>query len=353
MIPLSLPQCSLPHLLKRSRFLLGLEIGNSSLQAVVIHGTPLESRVLAAFHLPVTLTDLQRPQSLFRLLSLRFRDAGIPRGTACHMALPSALVDYQSLGLPEQDFSATPTDALAENAMRQMMGDEIHQAVFDYWLTELPSMRRELNLCWSNAEFSGQYIRAAVRAGLNPIGIEPPVCSLARVASWGPSKTQQLCIHLGGREATFVWCVAGQACYVRNQIFWSQESAAHALSGSQDVDLQSARHLLRRYGIVEATTHGIANENGRRLNEWLEGLLFEIQRTCQFLRGRNGSGAIEELCLCGETAEIPGIGQWLQNRTGLQTRVVAAPVTCGWESAEQYSPLYAPALALALQGMVL
>ena len=108
--------------------------------------------------------------------------------------------------------------------------------------------------------------------------------------------------------------------------------------------------LLKSYGINDKGDHAIAVANFQALESWLGQLLFEINRTCQYLHVRYGNSAIEELWLCGGAASIPGISQWITARTDLVARSASLPAKCRWIAAEPYTPVYAQAVSLALHG---
>jgi type IV pilus assembly protein PilM len=83
----------------------------------------------------------------------------------------------------------------------------------------------------------------------------------------------------------------------------------------------------------------------------LSELVTELRRSLEYYRGRSVDGRIDEILVCGGTANLKGIDKFLEGELGVPTRV-ADPFQFATPTSKHYSPEYlheiAPAFAVAV-----
>jgi type IV pilus assembly protein PilM len=95
------------------------------------------------------------------------------------------------------------------------------------------------------------------------------------------------------------------------------------------------------------------------LSSVLNDLVSELRRSLEYYRGRSVDGRIDEILLCGGTARLKGLAEFLQAELGIPARVAdpfayATVISKGYspEYLEQIAPVFAVAVGLAARDLI-
>ena len=108
---------------------------------------------------------------LEHLLAEVVSESGISRGSECVFSLPSSLMSYQTLDCNEP-LTAEEVSFHAQNAMMEILGNEIDRVTFDYWRncndrnSSIEGATGPLHLVWTFAEQADRLTRSLYKNGL-------------------------------------------------------------------------------------------------------------------------------------------------------------------------------------------
>ena len=333
--------------------LTGIDIGKHVAKLVVVRRQSQEMVVTRAssFYIPPGVQEA--PAELANLLSEWLHEYSDPNCRNYVAALPSSMVDYETMALPSNE-SVDLCD-FAEQAISELLGNDRGLASYDYWTSNGTSVPESLNLAWTSSEFASKLAIGLARNGWRCIAIETPAQTLARVSSLNQSShTRSIVVDIGAGELSVAFTENSNSEYFRNRIRISTESATSTLAGVFGTSASAAENLLTHWGLgagdVSQQTE-LEKLIAQHLTKWLQQLVFEIRRTLNYLKHRYGGDSDCELLLCGGGANIRGLPELLATELNTAVRFAEPSTAYSWESAERYSPLYAQALSLATYGV--
>jgi len=273
--------------------------------------------------------------------------------------LPSDAMDYEAIELSataaESASGAGSSDwaAMAAESLEHLLGSEAGQATYDYWVSQstavLPAPPM-LHLVWTAEETARLLGQGLAVGGRMLRSLGTPLSALARCSTWTQPEDSVLVVDIEDTTVTLIWCQQGEPCYVRHQIQFTDRSAAASLAARRGVSRQTAESTLVRWGICpDSDLPPLGEVVASCLQDWLERLCYEIQRTVRYLVVQQGRALSPRIALCGSSATILGLAPWLSNALGLSVVAVTPPSAVRWKSAQPYDPSYAMALANALE----
>lgn len=268
----------------------------------------------------------------------------LPGAMDCFASPPSSLVDYEML---EWSTEGGDIDSYTRTALEEILGDSVDQVSHDGWLSK-GERTSTLHLTWMSTDTASELAKAVNGSGVYCRSLDAPALALARLAN---SNSKVLIVDIGRGEVSFIWSHHGQTEYIRNRIRFESDSAAQRLAGTLEITEASAETLLCEYGIKQDGSNWIARNNACLLGTWLERLIFEIRRTVHYISSRNGPDALDQIILCGGGAHIQHLQSYLANHLEMPVELPELPNSCRWQAAQPFSPLFAQAVSLAMQGV--
>jgi Tfp pilus assembly PilM family ATPase len=340
----------------RSRVTVGLDIGSHSAKVVVACRRGQVWNVIHAGNLRLGPSIIVNPDDAIRHLRDWLKEFDGSKGKAFSGTLPSTQVDYETV---EMTANATAHDQYANECMQQLLGSELKQVAYDYWMSEETDVPRYLNLAWSRADYASRLTSGLARLGWECRELDAPAHALARIAPASSNNARTLVVDVGAGEISLVSTRQGNAEYIRNRIRFSPLSATDIISNECNLHPVAAETLLANWGMEDSRSSGHQNPadssifsfTSQLLANWFGPLTFEIGRTLQYLQHRHGPKAVERIVLCGGGANIRGLPNRLQDTLALPVQWACLPSSWQWVSAEPYSPLYSQALCLAQNGL--
>lgn len=253
--------------------------------------------------------------------------------------LPSALTEYESVALP--DDATNPIEA-APRLLAQLGADPARVA-WESWTSDvsLSAEGRTLHLVWADPHHVTRTLERLSEAGMPCERLD------ARPAAYTPLGADgdgvSLVVDLGHASTEMAAVAQGRLLYARRKVAIATGAMVDAVAASLGVSRTSAEAALQEWGAplpVGGPTVAALVE------EWLQSLQFELDRTSAFVRGRLTNGAPLSIVLTGGGAMMRGLAERIEERVGLPTRLPPLPRGVEWHAAEPCTPDYATALAL-------
>jgi type IV pilus assembly protein PilM len=172
------------------------------------------------------------------------------------------------------------------------------------------------------------------------------LANLSRYA--GLDDVPRLMVDVGHRTTDLCLLLEGKPVAVRSVPIAGEHLTA-AIAEARDVTAAEAERIKHEEGVFEPDSSKPASPELRHV---LERLTREIQRSVHAVAGDQLDRASpSEVVLMGGSAQLPGLAEFLRERTGMPCRVISFPTSTGesspWDDASH--PSFATAAALALR----
>lgn len=319
---------------------LGLDLGSHSLKAVELQQTLRGVDVVQLRSLPRDPGEDLAEQ--IRQL-LRLHRPGIDHVVA---ALPGDAISSRRLGFPFRD-----KRKLTQAVPFAVEGDlpfDLEQVVVDWEIVGGERGETEVAATIAPRSEVSRILELLQQAGCPPRTLEAEGLALGNLAAIFDIPGVRLLADLGHRKSTFCLLVDGRAVASRT-VRVAGMHLSQALAQDLRVDPEQAERRKCEEGILRG---GRAPTHAQAVLERLAREILLLQGSLEQVTARGGSGSIEEVVLCGGTAQLAGLDDFLAEHTGIPTSRLGLPregVGAGFVAGG--SPiLFAPAIALALRG---
>ena len=193
------------------------------------------------------------------------------------------------------------------------------------------------------------YMEVVSRAGLNVVGVETELMSMAR--SLSPEGKTALLVDFGARSTDIAIIKNGQLYFSRS-IPTAGEAFSRAVAQSLGVSLQQAEEYKRTYGMSENQLEG---KVGQALAPIFKVVAGEIKKAIHYYQLNIKGETPTVVLISGGTAGMPGTAPMLTNLLGIEV-VIGTPfskIKVDPDAARglaNYAPLYSVAAGLAMRG---
>jgi type IV pilus assembly protein PilM len=319
---------------------LGLDLGSHSLKAVELQQTLRGSEVVQVRSL-LRSPDAELADQIRQLVQLH--RPGIDHVVA---ALPGDAITSRRLGFPFRD-----KRKLSQAVPFAVEGDlpfDLEQVVIDWEIVGGDRNQAEVAATIAPRAQVSRLLDLLQAAGCPPRTLEAEGLVLGNLAAIFELPGVRLLADLGHRKTTFCLLVEGQAVASRS-VRVGGLHLTEALAEDLQIDPERAERAKCEEGILGR------RPTPSRAQAVLERIAREIlllQDSLEQVTARAGSGRIDEVALCGGTAQLAGLDAFLAEETGIPTARLGYPREgAGAGFVAGGSPiLFAPAIALALRG---
>jgi type IV pilus assembly protein PilM len=319
---------------------LGLDLGSHSLKAVELQQTLRGVEVVQVRSLPRSPDE--DPAEQIRQL-VRLHRPGIDHVVA---AIPGDAITSRRLSFPFRDKrklgQAVPFAVEAE------LPFDLEQVVIGWEIVGGDRNEAEVAATIAPRTEVSRLLGLLEQAGCPPRTLEAEGLALGNLAAIFDLPGVQLLADVGHRKTTFCLLVEGQAAASRTVRVGGQH-LTEALAADLGVETEAAERAKCERGIPGG---GDATPAARAVLERIAREILLLQGSVEQVTSRAASGRIDEVVLCGGTAQLAGLDAFLTDRTGIPTTRLGYPregVGAGFVAGG--SPiLFAPAIALALRG---
>jgi len=320
---------------------LGLDLGSHSLKAVELQQTLRGVEVVQQRSLPRSADEAELPEQLRQLVQL-YR-LGTEHVVA---ALPGDCLSSRRLHFPFRD-----RRKLGQAVPFAVEGDlpfDLEQVVIDWELTGGDRSQAEVIAQIAPRSEVSRLLALLEAAGCAPRTLEAEGLVLGNLAAIFDLPGLCLLADLGHRKTTFCLMAEGRAVGSRTVRIGGLH-LTQALARDRDLGFERAEQIKCGEGVLR---QGAA---GAQVDAVLERLAREIlllQGSLEEVTARFGSGRIESVRLCGGSALLAGLDEYLAERTGLPTARLGTPREGTGSGFVAAGPpgLFASAIALALRG---
>ena len=319
---------------------LGLDLGSHSLKAVELQQTLRGIEVVQVRSLPRAPGE-ELAEQVRQLVALH--RPGIDHVVA---ALPGDAVSSRRLAFPFRD-----KRKLTQAVPFAVEGDlpfDLEQVVIDWEIVGGDRDEAEVAATIAPRTEVSRVLDLLQQAGCPPRTLEAEGLALGNLAAIFELPGVRLLADLGHRKTTFCLLVEGQAVASRT-VRVGGLHLTEALARDLRVDPEAAERVKCQQGLLG---RGHAPPHARAVLERIAREILLLQDSLEQVTARAGSGRIDEVVLCGGTAQLPGLDEFLAEHTGIPTARLGYPREgAGAGFVAGGSPiLFAPAIALALRG---
>ncbi len=214
----------------------------------------------------------------------------------------------------------------------------VDQVIFDYEVIDIPGQTGEDNidvfLAVAQEDMVDAHVEAIMGAKLTPIHIDVEPLAIGRAlvhASDNGYRDQTvLLVHIGANSTGIYIVSNGWMNFVRT-LPTAGSAFTAAISENILGDEEQAERAKRQFAdLTEAATEE-SEETGdvaqaqtaiqEAISEALFDLSTEVGRSLEFYRRQHRDAQISAILLCGGSAVIPGLAEFIQNETGVTTEV--------------------------------
>ena len=335
----------------------GLDIGSKSIKVVELsrdgNGFSLRSAGAVGYSGPAidaNLNDEKAMADMANVIKKLFKDAKISSRDVS-VALPETQVFTRVMQFP------LLTDAEIASAVKWEAEEYIPIPVKDAVVEHRIIERLETGsppqvivlLVAALKSLVENYITICNHAGLNVVGVETELISMAR--SLAPVDKPALIVDFGAHSTDIAVTKNGQLYFSRS-IPTAGDAFTRAVAQSLGVNVQQAEEYKRTYGLNEQQLEG---KVGRALSPIIKVVAGEIKKAVHYYQ-LNVKGETPTLVvISGGSAGLPGVAPMLTNLLGIEvtigtpfTRVKVDPDAA--KGLANYAPLYSVAVGLAMRG---
>lgn len=232
------------------------------------------------------------------------------------------------IGLPSNKTFTTVIEVpvMPENELRSTLKYQIDQyipmavneAKVDWALlgTSLhdPKMQEVLIASTANA-FAEERLEFIESLGLNVIAAEPDPLAMARSLLPAGVPDARLIIDVG-EHSTDLAITFGDTPRLIRTIPTGVQSLVKATVQNLNVQEDQARQFILKFGLAPDKLEG---QVYRAIEGTLDGFVAELIKSIKFFQTRYPSAAVSNILLSGYAAVVPGFGQYVSTKTGIQS----------------------------------
>ena len=323
--------------------ILGLDLGSHSIKAVEFRQT------LRGFEI-VALRILPRANSETPVGELIRHFIRMHRLSTDHVlcALPSHRLSARRCSFPFRDrkrlSQAVPFEVESDSLF------DLENVLVDWEIIGGDRSHADVVVTVATRAEVSELLNLLREAGCEPRTLEAEGLVLSHLANLFDLPGTQLLIELGHLKTTC--CLISEGRPVAARTFTIAGAAlTHALARDRTLSAEEAERVKCESGVFGSTLDDAPMETAAVLDR----IAREIVRTIGSLEveiSSLDSGPVSELALCGGTAQLDRIDEYLTARTGINATRLGRPLEGHGESAvtESSPSVFAPAIALALRG---
>jgi general secretion pathway protein L len=319
---------------------LGLDLGSHSLKAVELQQTLRGIEVVQVRSLPRG-QDEDLVDEVRQLVQLH--RPGIDHVVA---ALPGDAITSRRVGFPFRD--KRKLSQAVPFAVESDLPFDLEQVVIDWEIVGGDRNEAEVAATIAPRAEVSRVLDLLEQAGCPPRTLEAEGLALGNLAAIFDLPGVRLLVDLGHRKSTFCLLVEGLAVASRTVRIGGRH-LSEALALDLHVDLAAAERTKCEGAILDLAP---VPAHAQALLERVAREILLFQGSLEQVTARAPSGRIDELVLCGGSAQLAGLDAFLAEHTGVPTTRLGYPregSDAGFVAGG--SPiLFAPAIALALRG---
>lgn len=177
-----------------------------------------------------------------------------------------------------------------------------------------PSQQEVLLASTANS-FAEDRLELVESLGFDVIAAEPDSLAMIRSVALQGRKDAQVIVDVG-EQSTNVAVLYGDAPRLVRTIPSGLETLVHAAMQNLNVQEDQARQFILKFGLMPDKLEGKVVQ---AIDSTLDGFASELSKSIKFFQTRYASLPIGDVLLAGYAGTIPGLDQYIANKTGVQT----------------------------------
>jgi len=171
-----------------------------------------------------------------------------------------------------------------------------------------------------------KYLGICQAAGMNPVRIDIPAFTVARtlLSTYSlPPEEMAALVHIGAQNLSVVITKGGRLQFVR-QAAWGGGHLTEALMKGMQVDFVEAEKIKKEFSLFPTTVADVARQDvvARLLEPTLAEFVSQVNRCFAYCERELMVEKIHKVYLCGGTAALGGLAQYLSQALGLKVEQV-------------------------------
>ena len=330
---------------------LALDIGNYSLKAVSASAGKkpvVETAVELLNPVGVVIpSDDVQSEKLSQFLSTFFSDNNLPKNDV-RLSLPESVVSTKVIEIPPLN-DAELASAIGWQA-EQHIPIPLEELSLEYEVLYRPS-KKEKNvpmrvlMIGVRKEIINKYLNVFLDMGVEPKILETQAVSILRALQFTPEDLSTLVVNLGAATMSMFIVAAGEMKFV-----FSTLSGGNLLTKTlaQSINLEEvqAEQYKRTYGLNEAQFQGKVRE---ALLPSTDTLIAEMVKAIQFYDHESVQDQIKRVLLCGGSASLPGLVEYVTKKLGVEVLVSAPFATSSGEIPTENQPGFTVCMGLIMR----
>lgn len=325
---------------------LALDIGTYSIKAISADPglKPGIKKVAEVFNpLGISLpTDDASQEKLLKLLESTFADYDLPR-TDVRLSIPETIVSTKVIAIPPLS-DAELASAISWQAEQHIPipPEELsleYQVLFRPQKNDRSPMR--VLLVGVRKQLIERFIEMFNQMGIEPDLVETHILSILRSLQFEKTDPTTLVVNIGASSMNIALVHEAELRFVLSQLNGGQ-LLTKALEQTLGLDATQSEQYKRTYGLDESQFQGKVREALLPATRILVG---EMRKAIQFFVNQNPQESVKRVVLCGGTAVLPGLVQFVTDELGTEVLVAAPFVNASGMVPEQINH---PAMAVCM-----
>jgi len=322
---------------------IGVEFDGRFVRAAQLSGSPGAWRLSAALHLPRMLPGAEFDSQEVAQLAGALGRQGF-EGRQIVLAVPEEKMVTGVLELPPRA-SGAPVDVIARAELAAMHDFDPQAAEMACW--DLPASSRQKDVTQAMAVACRHADAEALldvfeRGGLDVQVLDSRLHALVRgCRPVLPPSGMAAVLELAWDRAMLVLLHEGTVIYKWTMAEAAVGQLAEALTKNLHVEDDAVEYLLAEVGLTpkagqawgDAASLGAV---GAVIRQHLDAIAGAVQSPFVYCAQQYASSVLDHLALVGQGAAVPGVGEYLQSRLGMNVRTVTPPAVV--ECPETFGP---------------
>jgi len=300
-----------------------LDIGSSAIRVVQLRGSGAHRTLVnygaVAIDVKTALSDAQADQiKIAQAVQSLIAESGISTRNVV-VGLPSNKTFVTIVDLPKM--SPQEIGGTIKYQADQYIPMSAEEAKIDWSVigdSPVDSTKMEVLLASVSNKFSEQRLDLLESIGLNVVSLEPDSLALARALTPAQSTQPigaQILVDIGEYSTDIVITLGGLPRLVRS-VPTGGQTMARAAAQNLSVAENQANQLMYKFGLDEGKLEGRV---AHALESSVETIASEVQKSIKFFATRYTDSPVNSITLSGVAAIVPGFGQYMVNKTGVQS----------------------------------
>jgi Tfp pilus assembly PilM family ATPase len=330
----------------------GVDLGSRSVKLVASRWNKSNYRVTHAHCMEWSHSYANLDRAIPALVEW-LNEYGDPDSRELAISLPNEIIDQEIIELPPE-IAVSPSranlDKFAREVLADLIGESAKNAIYDGWLNS-NGRSSTLNLVWTDREYVTRLAQQLANARWFCRSMEIASVVQVRTADFNTDTSSgKLLLDLCGSSVSFLWILNGVPQYRRWKIPLGAQTPSEIVAQKMNISSTQASVLLASSGIhadPALQLRSLVKQLERCLEEYLNNLEYEINRTRQYLNRQYPEFPLREVMLTGGVGSLVGLDRRLSERLALNTQAMTVPAYCDWDAAIDFSPQFSVAATLA------